>query len=155
MKDRLVHVVNKGYITLFPLLLGILPIDSPKVGHLLDIIYDPNELWSPFGICSLSKSNNDFGTKENYWRGPIWMPINYLLLQSLHNNYMAHLGPYKEKATKIYNELRQNLVKNVFKEYQRTGFAWEQYGCMDGIGARSHPFTGWTSLILMIMSEKY
>lgn len=32
------HVPRLGYVTLFPLLLGLLPHDSPKLGHTLDIL---------------------------------------------------------------------------------------------------------------------
>ncbi len=81
------------------------------------MIHDPKLMWSPFGICSLSKLDSYFGKGENYWRGPIWININYLLLQSLHKNYMSD-GPYKEKARQIYKELRENVIKNVFKVYQ-------------------------------------
>jgi hypothetical protein len=30
----------------------------------------------------------------------------------------------------------------MFKEYEKTGYVWEQYSCVDGHGSRSHPFTG-------------
>lgn len=63
-------------------------------------------------------------------------------------------GPYREEANIIYKELRDNIVKNVFDEYQRTGYVWEQYS-PDGEGKRSHPFTGWTALVTLIMAEKY
>ncbi|KAI8912787.1 glycoside hydrolase [Gorgonomyces haynaldii] len=149
------NAVHHGYITLFPMLLGLLPPDSPKLGALLDLIYDPQQLWSPYGICSLSKSDVFFGQGENYWRGPIWININYLVLQSLHNNYIAVPGPYQQKAQTIFKELRQNVISNLYAEYVRTGYVWEQYSCLDGRGARSHPFTGWTSLGLLIMTDKY
>jgi mannosyl-oligosaccharide glucosidase len=68
---------------------------------------------------------------------------------------MNKQGPYQEKARKIYKELRENLINNVYKEYVNTGFVWEQYSAIDGKGSRSHPFTGWTSLVLLMMSERY
>lgn len=37
----------------------------------------------------------------------------------------------------------------VLQEYQRTGYVWEQYDSISGEGSRSHPFTGWTSLIAL------
>ncbi|KAI8898456.1 glycoside hydrolase [Globomyces pollinis-pini] len=148
------HVVHKGYISIFPLLLGIVPPESPKLEHLLKMIRNPGHLWSPYGICSLSKSDEYFGKDENYWRGPIWVNINYLLLQSLHRNYIHH-GPYQTLALGLYTELRRNIIKNVYQNYERSGYVWEQYSCTDGTGSRSHPFTGWTSLVLLAMAEKY
>jgi hypothetical protein len=40
--------------------------------------------------------------------------INYLALSSLYRNYMGE-GPYSPKAKQIYNELRENLMRNMFK----------------------------------------
>ncbi|KAJ2960663.1 hypothetical protein NQZ79_g4028 [Umbelopsis isabellina] len=148
-------VCHKGYLSLFPLILGLLPADSPKLGAILDLIRDENELWTPYGLRSLSASDPKFNTGENYWRGPIWMNVNYLTLQSLHNNYMVVPGPHQEKAQQIYKELRSNIIKNVFEDYKRTGFVWEQYSAFNGEGKRSHPFTGWTSTVLLMMAEEY
>jgi len=77
-------VCHKGYISIFPLLLGLVPKDSPHLGALLDIISDPDHLWSEYGIRSLSKSDEFYSQGENYWRGPIWINMNYLALSSLH-----------------------------------------------------------------------
>ena len=148
------NVVHKGYVTILPLVLGLIPTDSSALEHTLDLIHDPNELWSKYGICSLSQSDSVYGTGENYWRGPIWMPINYLLLQALETKYMRE-GPFKSKAALIYKELRTNIIDNVYNVYTSTGYTWEQYSCETGQGQRSRPFTGWTSLDLLIMAEKY
>ena len=76
---------HKGYVSLIPFGLGLIPVDSPKLGATLDLIEDEKELWSPYGLRSLSASDPKYRTGEEYWRGPIWMNINYLTLQSLHN----------------------------------------------------------------------
>lgn len=52
---------------------------------MLQAIRDPERLWSDYGIRSLSKSHPLYGQGENYWRGPVWIPLNYLALQSLYN----------------------------------------------------------------------
>lgn len=162
-----VHVCHKGYISLFPFMTGLLGKDSPKVDHVLDLIADPEHLWSPHGIRSLSKSSEFYGTDENYWRSPVWMNMNYLIIeqllvshynpshQSLSNitqNLATHKGPYQDKAKKIYMVLRQNLVDTVYKSWEDTGFAWEQYNPETGAGQRTQHFTGWTSLIVKIMA---
>lgn len=82
--DESIHVCHKGYISLFPFLLGLLPPDSPHLGAILDLVRDPAQLWSPFGIRSLSLQDSHFGQGENYWRGPIWIQMNYMALSSLY-----------------------------------------------------------------------
>jgi len=78
-----VHVRHKGYVSIFPFLVGLLAADSPRLGPMLDLLADPEELWSEYGLRSLSKSHELYGTEENYWRSPIWVNINYLALQRL------------------------------------------------------------------------
>jgi glycogen debranching enzyme len=78
-----------------------------RLASVLRYLFDENEFLSPFGIRSLSKvyedrpftisfegrehkveylpgeSNTDlFGGNSN-WRGPIWFPINYLIIEAL------------------------------------------------------------------------
>ncbi|CCM02864.1 uncharacterized protein FIBRA_04976 [Fibroporia radiculosa] len=153
--DESYHVCHKGYLSIFPFMLGLLPPDSPHLGSILDMVRDPKHLWSPYGLRSLSISHPEFGKGENYWKGPIWMQMNFLALKALYKTYAAQEGPYQQRAREIYAELRQNVVDNTFKEYQRTGYVWEQYDAVTGEGKRSHPFTGWTSLVTLILSEKY
>ncbi|KIJ27409.1 glycoside hydrolase family 63 protein [Sphaerobolus stellatus SS14] len=68
---------------------------------------------------------------------------------SLYTIYAAQPGPYQERAREIYTKLRENIIKNVHNEYVRTGYVWEQYDALTGEGRRSHPFTGWTSLVTL------
>jgi mannosyl-oligosaccharide glucosidase len=153
--DESYHICHKGYLSIFPLMLSLLPPSSPHVGAILDMLRDPEHLWSPYGIRSLSASHPEFGQGENYWKGPIWIQMNYLALGALYKTYGAQQGPYQERARDIYAELRKNVIDNVFKEYERTGYVWEQYDALTGEGRRSHPFTGWTSLVSLILAEKY
>ncbi|KAI7865401.1 glycoside hydrolase [Spinellus fusiger] len=154
-EDKPVHVCHKGYISIFPMILGLLEPESPKLKAILNLVEDEDELWSPHGLRSLSLSDPYYNTGEKYWRGPIWININYLALQSLYNNYKNVPGPYQAQAERIYSQLRQNIINTIFNDYQETGYVWEQYSSDTGKGVRSHPFTGWTSLVLLIMAEEY
>jgi len=82
--DESYHVCHKGYISIFPFMLGLLPPESPHLGAILDLVRNPDELWSPYGIRSLSFSHPLFGEGENYWRGPVWVQMNYLALSALY-----------------------------------------------------------------------
>ncbi|QQP41020.1 Mannosyloligosaccharide glucosidase, partial [Caligus rogercresseyi] len=90
-----------------------------------------------------------------YWRGPIWININYLSVRALHHYAYVVPGPHAAEAARIYSKLRSNLIRNLLKEYARTGYLWEQYDDASGAGQGCRPFTGWSSLIVLIMGEKY
>lgn len=78
------HVCHKGYISIFPFMTGMLDAKHARLGAVLDLIADEEELWSPYGIRSLSKKDEFYGTAENYWRSPIWMNMNYLIVKELY-----------------------------------------------------------------------
>lgn len=143
-------VCHKGYISLFPFMTGLIKPDHAHLGALLDLIRDPSQLWSAHGIRSLSKKDPHYGTNENYWRSPVWMNINYLILDNLRAVALVK-GPQQKKAREIYTELRKNLVETVHKSWKETGFAWEQYNPDTGAGQRTQHFTGWTSLVVKMM----
>ena len=90
-----------------------------RMKSLLKYMLDENEFLSPYGIRSVSKYhlNNPyhvningmefsikytpaesdsglFGGNSN-WRGPIWIPINYLLIQSIHKFYEYYGDDFK------------------------------------------------------------
>jgi len=44
------------------------------------------------------------------------------------------------------------VVDTVYKSWEETGFAWEQYDPETGRGQRTQHFTGWTSLVVKIMA---
>jgi len=153
------YVNAVGYVSLFPFLLQILDPASLKLEKVLKELKDPERLWSEFGLRSLSKSDpiyKKYNTEHDapYWRGAIWININYLAVRAL-NYYATTTGPYQSKAKAIYTDLRNNLINNMYNEYRRSGFIWEQYDDNTGHGKGSHPFTGWSSLVVLMMSEHF
>jgi hypothetical protein len=92
--DESYHVCHKGYLSLFPFMLALLPPSSPHLAHILDLLEDNQHLWSDFGLRSLSASHPEYGQGENYWKGPIWIQMNYMVLQALHKvtfpNFFIH-----------------------------------------------------------------
>ncbi|GAB4823973.1 hypothetical protein N2152v2_011019 [Parachlorella kessleri] len=164
-KRRVVHeaprqqfVPHFGYVSLFPLLMHLMPADSPVLKQQLDLLRDPDHLWTEFGLRSLSKSSslyNQYNTEHDppYWRGPIWININYLAVQALHH-YASARGPYSQQAAALHQQLRWNLLRNLVWQYSRTGYIWEQYDDVTGAGKGSHPFTGWSALLVLMAAEQ-
>ncbi|MBD0830787.1 MGH1-like glycoside hydrolase domain-containing protein [Aestuariibaculum sediminum] len=129
---------NKDGNYLFSIMRGF------RLEHLLKRLLDEDEFLSEFGIRSLSKyhekhpfvflyhghhqiqyepgesRSNMFGGNSN-WRGPIWMPINYMIIQSLRKYYTFYGDDYKYEfptgsgnklnLKQIANELTKRLVK--------------------------------------------
>ncbi|PHH76895.1 hypothetical protein CDD83_4192 [Cordyceps sp. RAO-2017] len=113
-------VCHKGYVSLFPLLAGLLRPDEPRLGRLLELMGDERQVWSAHGLRSLSRADELYGTGENYWRSPVWMPLNYMAVTQLHSIATTN-GPFQAKARELYGRLRRNLVETVYKSWAETG----------------------------------
>lgn len=166
--NRVEKICHKGYISLFPFLVGLIGPEHSHLEAVLNLIRDPTELWSPYGLRSLSPKDKYYGRDENYWRSPIWININYMVMQRLLVSVTTSVlvssltqriqelalqqGPHQGKVREIYAALRRNLGNTVFKSWQETGFAWEQYDPDTGKGQRTQHFTGWTSLIVRVLA---
>jgi len=171
-----------------------------RMKSLLKYMLDENEFLSPYGIRSVSKYhlNNPyhvsldgmefsikytpaesdsgiFGGNSN-WRGPIWMPINFLLIQSLHRFHQYYGDDYKiecptgsgtfmnlqQVADELYNRLSGLFLKNkddvrpVFGHYNKLQtdlhfkdyiLFYEYYDGDNGRGVGASHQTGWSGLI--------
>ena len=115
-----------------------------RLEHLLKRLLDEKEFLSDYGIRSLSKHHKEhpyvfgnnghhqiqyepgesrsgmFGGNSN-WRGPIWMPLNYMIIQSLRKYYTFYGPTYvyefptgsgvKMNLNHIANELSIRLIR--------------------------------------------
>jgi hypothetical protein len=95
------------------------PLSQKRLERLLGYLLDENEFLSPYGIRSLSRAHLDhpfafqfagqdyrvsylpaesdtgmFGGNSN-WRGPIWMPVNALIVRGLLNLYAFYGDDFK------------------------------------------------------------
>lgn len=112
---------NKQYLVLDEnpengdLLLSLIP--QERLTHLLEAMLDEQEFLAPGGIRSISKIHEKgysvqingqafgleyepaeshsglFGGNSN-WRGPVWMPMNYLLIEALRHYYQFYGSEY-------------------------------------------------------------
>lgn len=175
-------------------LLLLAPMD--KLKRVLQKIFDPNEFLAPFGIRSLSfyHKNHPFefcGKKLGYepnestekimggnsnWRGPIWMPINYMLIDLLLKideifqdswkletvdkktctaldlaidlkNRLTSMFAQTSGGRPIYGD--NKLLKN--NEFQRYLQFFEYFNPDTGQGLGASHQTGWTALIANII----
>jgi mannosyl-oligosaccharide glucosidase len=146
-----IHVCHKGYVSLFPLMTGVIGPKSPHLSAMLDLLRDPAHLWTNHGVRSLSQESKKYGVGDNNWRSPIWINMNYLLIEQL--LVLAQTaGPAQQRCRDIYVELRRNIVQTVYNSWLQTGFVWEQYDPSGGHGQGTQHFTGWTSLVVKIMA---
>jgi hypothetical protein len=171
-----------------------------RMKSLLRYVLDENEFLSPYGIRSLSRHYLDnpysiqvdgmsftvkytpaesdsglFGGNSN-WRGPIWMPMNFLLIESLHTFYQYYGDDYKIECPtnsgnfmtlqEVANELyrRVSSIFLVDKDGKRPVFGHytkmqtdpyfkdyvlfhEYFDGDNGRGVGASHQTGWTGLI--------
>lgn len=80
----------------------------------------------------------------------MWVNIPYLLLRSI--KFYYNDLPIMQK---IYTELRNNIIKTVCSNWEETSYFFELYNEKNGTGYNNFPFNGWTSLITLIIEEKY
>ena len=177
-----------------------------KLRLILHKMLDENEFLSPYGIRSVSKyheahpyvlniENTEyrvdyepaesktslFGGNSN-WRGPIWFPINYLIIESLHNFY-NYLGDdfvvecptdsgqkmnLKEVATELSQRLMQLFLRNDANKRPFNGGVakfqtdphWrdlmlfhEYFHSDNGAGLGASHQTGWTGLVATLIDQ--
>jgi Glycosyl hydrolase family 63 C-terminal domain len=177
-----------------------------KLRRILHKMLDENEFLSPYGIRSVSKYHkshpyilniNDteyrvdyepaesqtalFGGNSN-WRGPIWFPINYLIIESLHNFYTyfgddflvecptgsGQMMNLKQVATNLSQRLVQLFVQNDASQRPfnggvakfQTDSHWrdlilfhEYFHSDNGAGLGASHQTGWTGLITILIEQ--
>ncbi|MEM9363371.1 MAG: glucosidase [Bacteroidota bacterium] len=185
------------------ILLSLVP--KKRMEKLLDALLDEKEFLSPYGIRALSKAHENpysimiegqlfdvkydpaessthlFGGNSN-WRGPIWMPMNFLFVQSLleyHKYYgdrfkvQCPAGSKNELDLKqLSDDINKRLV-NMFKKdgegnrpvhrlhkdwYRDENFNdlilfYEYFHGDNGRGVGATHQTGWTGCVAHLIDE--
>ena len=181
-------------------------LDETKLRSVLRYLLDPEEFLSPFGIRSLSKyhaqhpyavniggmdftisyepgesESNLFGGNSN-WRGPIWFPINYLLIEALREYHSYYgdeftvefpVGSGKQATlVEVADDLASRLIslfipdndgnRPFLGDRQRLveDPAWcdlllfhEYFNAETGEGLGASHQTGWTGLVATLIDE--
>jgi len=201
--ENLKYEVIQQYEADGDLLLSLVPKD--RMQKLVTALLDEKEFLSEYGIRSLSKVHEKayqihidgiaysidyepaestvplFGGNSN-WRGPIWMPMNYLFIQAL-REYQWYDGndflfEYPTGSNKLLNlkqvsdELSKRLIhmfekdekgnrainKNYEKYYQDPHFKdlilfYEYFHGENGRGLGASHQTGWTALVANLIEQ--
>ncbi len=117
--------------------------NKEKVGRILSSLLDENEFLAPYGIRSLSRyhlehpfvfnldgqefkvqylpaeSNTGmFGGNSN-WRGPVWMPVNVLLIRGLLNLYQFYGDDFKVECPTGSGNIH-DLVRSSKRDWPQT-----------------------------------
>ncbi len=139
-------------------------------GHIYSIRYDPGD-----------STSDMFGGNSN-WRGPVWMPINFLIIQSI-RKYGEFYGDSllveyptgsenKINLTRVANELTKRVISLFEKDVNGNrrlygSYSWfykqpcnehlltfyEYFHGDTGRGLGSSHQTGWTALVAELISE--
>jgi hypothetical protein len=130
-------------------------VNQDRLRRILSRMLDENEFLSPYGIRALSRFHNDnpyvvnvqgqeyrvnylpaesdtgmFGGNSN-WRGPIWMPVNALLIRAL-LQYYAYYGD----SFQIECPTGSGKMMNLFQVAKEIGSRLEQIFLRDKWGRR-------------------
>lgn len=140
-------IPTKSYSGLIPLIAGIVPPD--REARILDALRDPAQFLSPAGLRSTSASSVIYepgyarapGVNSN-WRGPVWVPLNYLLIDALE-------GIDQDLAATV----RERVVATVEADWEATGRFHEYYDGDTGEGLGADAQTGWTALVANLIAE--
>lgn len=120
----------KTWNIFMPLYAGILEKEEAK--KLIEThLVDPTTFWTPFAIPSVARDEKVYA-KENFWRGPSWMAINWFI--------------YKGLVGYGYHDLANALKERSIALVNHSGFR-EYYDPETGMGLGSKDFT-WGGLII-------
>jgi len=175
-------------------------VDQHQLQQILQRIWDPNEFLSDFGLRSLSKAHAAapfrLGNSEvayepgeadckikggnSNWRGPIWMPTAFLMIESLrklaraYGSGMTVTAPDGSKAT--MTEIAASHADRLISIFRRNGSGkrpvygdnerfqndphWRDYITFfeyfhgdTGAGLGASHQTGWTGLVASLIDE--
>jgi neutral trehalase len=107
--------------------------------HLLN----PQEFWAPEGIRTIAPGEPLYNPGSGYWRGPVWVVSNYLMMHGLLNY------GFQPQA----QELAEKTVKLLVADFHKTGGMNECYNPQTGAPAAGGKFLSWNLLAEHMVEE--
>lgn len=109
--------------------------------------FSPDHFYGEYRMPSISRSDPAY-PDQNYWRGRIWAPMNYLVYEAMKRRGCAD-------AAKDLAEASERLL---LKEWRLHGHVHENYNADTGLGCGGHgasdPFYHWGGLLALIAIEE-
>jgi neutral trehalase len=124
-----------------PLIAGI-P-DQSRAQRMLETMLDETRFWGPYVIPTISRDDPAFD-EQQYWRGSIWPPINYLIYHGL-RRYGFHAAATQLASRSV------DLFIGTWREHQ---LCRENYDSRTGQGA-GHRHQSWGPLFALIGIEEF
>lgn len=125
----------------YPMLAGV-P-DTRKAERMVkEHLLNPAEFWGDWVIPSIARNDPAF-EEQDYWRGRIWAPMNFLVYLGLSNYDFPDVK--REFAKKSFD-----LLMN---EWRNDGFVCENYNAITGLGsdrANSDRYYHWGALLALV-----
>jgi hypothetical protein len=117
---------------------------SPQQAHRMieEHLLNPKEFWGEWVLPSIARDDPAF-KDQNYWRGRIWGPMNYLV----------YLGLRNYEVPEVRRQLAQKSLNLVQKEWHAKGHLHENYNGITGDGddvTNSDAFYHWGALLGLI-----
>jgi|SRR5579875_325187 len=100
--------------------------------HLLN----PGEFWSSNGIRTIAATEPLYNPRSGYWRGPVWVISNYMMMHGLENY------GYKSQAI----DLARKTVAVLVRDLRKTGGMNENYNPETGAPDAAGHFVSWDLL---------
>jgi neutral trehalase len=103
---------------------------------------NPNEFWGDWILPSIARDDPAY-KDQDYWRGRVWAPMNYLVYLGLRN--------YPQLA--IRKEFARRSMELFEKGWNANGHVYENYNAITGAGddvSSSERFYHWGALLALI-----
>lgn len=123
----------------YPLIAGA-P-DATRAGRVMAVLTDSHKFWGTWVLPTLAYDDPDYHQQE-YWRGDIWAPVNYLMFQGLKR--------YATPAQRM--DYAQKCVALFMNNWKTLGVCGENYLSTDGTQNRDPHYT-WGGLLNLIGIE--
>lgn len=127
------------------LLAGLVP--AERIDRFVAHLENENEFNRPNRVPTLSADHPLYNAEGDYWRGSIWAPTNYMVLEGLYQNGYRRLA----------FDIAQSCTDNVRSVFEETGTIWENYAPEAASrGNRSKKdFIGWSGLFPISILFEY